>query len=251
MAELTLFSYRSGHSRLHRIDVRFKILGILFISMVSLNVRVLSLTILSCLLIILIIDCRLQLKSFLREIRYFLILMLIILIAHALSSKGTMVFQLYFLSISMQGLYEGALICWRLFLVVLVGLLFVSTTRPSEIKAAVEWFLNPIPFVSGKRLATMLSLVMRFIPVILDQARETAAAQKARCVENRKNPVYRLIRLGIPLIRRTFERADRLAVAMEARCYTENRADPELCATRMDWIALVVMILICGLIVSI
>jgi energy-coupling factor transporter transmembrane protein EcfT len=193
----------------------------------------------------------LQFKSFLREIRYFLILMLIILIAHALSTKGTMVFQLYFLSISMHGLYEGALICWRLFLVVLVGLLFVSTTRPSEIKAAVEWFLNPIPFVSGKRLATMLSLVMRFIPVILDQARETAAAQKARCVENRKNPVYRLIRLGIPLIRRTFERADKLAVAMEARCYNENRTDPELSATRIDWMALVVMILICGLVVSI
>jgi len=251
MAELTLFSYRSGHSGLHRIDVRFKILGLLFISMVSLNVRVLSLTILSSLLIILIVDCRLQFKSFLREIRYFLILMLIILIAHALSTKGTMVFQLYFLSISMHGLYEGALICWRLFLVVLVGLLFVSTTRPSEIKAAIEWFLNPIPFVSGKRLATMLSLVMRFIPVILDQARETAAAQKARCVENRKNPVYRLIRLGIPRISRTFERADKLAVAMEARCYTENRTDPELSATRLDWMALVVMILICGLVVSI
>jgi energy-coupling factor transporter transmembrane protein EcfT len=129
--------------------------------------------------------------------------------------------------------------------------LFVSTTRPSEIKAAVEWFLNPIPFVSGKRLATMLSLVMRFIPVILNQARETAAAQKARCVENRKNPVYRLIRLGSPLIRRTFERADKLAVAMEARCYTENRTDPELSATRTDWISLGVMILICSLAVSI
>jgi energy-coupling factor transporter transmembrane protein EcfT len=96
MAELTLFSYRSGHSVLHRIDVRIKILGLLFISMVSLNVRVLSLTILSSLLVILMIDCRIEFKSFLREIRYFLILMLIILIAHALSTKGAMVIQLYF-----------------------------------------------------------------------------------------------------------------------------------------------------------
>jgi biotin transport system permease protein len=240
MAELTLFSYRSGHSVLHRIDVRFKILGLLSISMVSLNVRVLSLTILSSLLIILIIDCRLEFKSFLREIRYFLILMLIILIAHALSTKGTMIFQFYFLSISMHGLYEGALICWRLFLVVLVGLLFVSTTRPSQIKAAVEWFLNPIPFVSGKRLATMLSLVMRFIPVILNQARENADAQKARCVENRKNPIYRLKKIGFPLLRRTFETADELAVAMEARCYSENRTEPEFTARLRDWMVLMV-----------
>jgi energy-coupling factor transporter transmembrane protein EcfT len=168
MAELTIFGYRSGHSVLHRSDVRFKILSILFISMVSLNARILSLTILSSLLVILVIDCRLKFKIFLQEIRYFFILMLIILIARTLSTKGTMVWKLYFLSISMQGLYEGALICWRLFLVVLAGLLFVSTTRPSEIKAAVEWFLKPIPFVSAKRLATMLSLVMRFIPLILN-----------------------------------------------------------------------------------
>jgi energy-coupling factor transporter transmembrane protein EcfT len=166
MAELTLFSYRSGHSLLHRSDVRFKILSLLFISMASLNVRVLSLTILSSLIIILVIDCRPAFNSFLREIRHFLFLMLIILVAHTLSTKGAMVFQFYFLSISIQGIYDGALICWRLLLIMLVGLLFVSTTKPSQIKAAVEWFLNPVPFVSGKRLATMLSLVIRFIPVI-------------------------------------------------------------------------------------
>ena len=251
MAELTLFSYRKGHSVLHRIDVRFKILGLLFISMVSLNVRVLSLTILSSLLIILAIDCRLKFKSFLREIRYFLILMMVILIAHTLSTKGTIVLKLYFLSISMHGLYEGALICWRLFLVVLVGLLFVSTTRPSEIKAAVEWFLNPIPFVSGKRLATMLSLLMRFIPVILNQARQNADAQKARCVENRKNPIYRIRKMGIPLLRRMFENADRLIFAMEARCYNENRMDPDLCFRPKDWVAFLLVSGLCVLLLII
>ena len=238
MAELTLLSYRSGHSLLHRIDVRFKILGLLFMSMVSLNVRVVSLAILSCLLIVLIIDCRFELKSLLREIRPFFILMLIVVIARALSAKGFMVFQFYFLSISMQGLYEGLLICWRLLFVVLVCLLFVSTTKPSQIKAAVEWFVKPIPGVSGKQLATMLSLVMRFIPVILNQVRETADAQKARCVEKRKNPIYRLKKMGLPLLRRTFENADRLIFAMEARCYNENRTDPDLCLCSTDWFAL-------------
>ena len=251
MAELTIFGYRSGHSVLHRSDVRCKILSILFISMVSLNARILSLTILSSLLIILLIDCRLKFKIFLREIRYFFILMLIILIARTLSTQGAMVWKFYFLSISMQGLYEGALICWRLFLVVLAGLLFISTTRPSEIKAAVEWFLKPIPFVSGKRLATMLSLVMRFIPVILNQAKETAEAQKARCVEMRKNPIYRIKNMGFPLLRRMFENADRLVFAMEARCYNENRTDPDLCFRPSDWLAIVWVTGLCALLLII
>jgi energy-coupling factor transporter transmembrane protein EcfT len=251
MAELTLFSYRHGHSLLHGIDVRFKILGLLLISMVSLNVRVLSLTILSALLVFFVVDCRLGFKSFFREIRYFLFLILIILLAHALSVKGTIVFRFYFLTVSIHGLYDGALICWRLFLVVLVGLLFVSTTRPSQIKAAVEWFLNPVPFVSGKRLATMLSLVMRFIPVILNQARETAEAQKARCVENRKNPIYRLKKIGFPLLRRTFENADRLIFAMQARCYNERRTDPDLCFRPTDWLAFFLVSALCVLLLII
>ena len=242
MAELTLFGYRHGNSLLHGIDVRFKILGLLLISLASLNVHVFSLTILNALLVFLVIDCRLGFKTILREIRYFLFLMLIILLAHAISAKGTIVYRFNFLTVSIHGLYDGALICWRLFLVVLVGLLFVSTTRPSQIKVAVEWFLKPVPFISGRRVATMLSLVMRFIPVILNQAKETAEAQKARCVENRKNPIYRFKTIGFPLLRRTFETAEELAVAMEARCYSENRTEPEFAARLRDWMVLLVSV---------
>ena len=175
--------------------------------------------------------------------------MLIILIARTLSTKGALVYYLYFVPISIQGLMDGIMICWRLFLIVMVGLIFISTTKPSQIKAAVMWLSAPIPFVSGQRLATMLSLVMRFIPVILNQARETSEAQKARCVENRKNPVYRLKKIGIPLLRRTFENADRLIFAMEARCYNENQTVPDLSFHRTDWLALSGICALCALLV--
>jgi len=64
------------------------------------------------------------------------------------------------------------------------------------------------------------------------------AAQRARAVENRKNPIYRLTKFVIPFIRRTFESADRLALAMEARGYTENRTQPQFSIRIRDWIAL-------------
>jgi energy-coupling factor transporter transmembrane protein EcfT len=96
----------------------------------------------------------------------------------------------------------------------------------------------------------MMGLVARFVPVILNQAKETVEAQRARCVENRRNPLDRLIRIGIPLIRRTFAQADKMAVAMEARCYVENRTDPELAAKRIDWLALAVMLIVGGVVAS-
>ncbi len=251
MAALTSFGFRSGTSLLHRLDVRFKLLFLILISSISLNGDFLRLGILTCLLTVLMVNSRLPLKSGLRELRFFLILLLLIMGARMVTTPGDPIIEIKFFSITRQGIFSGVLICWRLTIIVLLGFAFVFSTRSFEIKAAVEWLLKPFAFIPGKQIATMLGLTTRFVPVILNQANETAEAQRARCVENRKNPVYRLIRLGIPLIRRTFERADRLAVAMEARCYTENRTDPELCATRIDWMALVVMILICGLVVSI
>lgn len=217
----------------------------------SLSGDFLRLGLLSCLLTVLIVNSRLPLKSGLRGMRFFFILLLLVMGARMVITPGDPIIEIKFFSITRQGTLSGVLICWRLTIIVLLGFAFVFSTRSFEIKAAVQWFLKPFAFIPGKRIATMMGLTTRFIPVILNQANETAAAQRARCVENRKNPVYRLIRLGIPLIRRTFERADRLAIAMEARCYSENRTDPELCAARTDWIALVVMMLICGLIFSI
>jgi energy-coupling factor transporter transmembrane protein EcfT len=127
----------------------------------------------------------------------------------------------------------------------------VATTRSSEIRAAVAWFLRPFPFIPEKRVSIMMSLIMRFIPVIFDQAKVTVDAQRARGIENRKNPMYRLKKLALPLMRRTFERADKLANAMEARCYTENRTDPELLSRRRDWIALFLVIGLCLIVIAI
>jgi energy-coupling factor transporter transmembrane protein EcfT len=249
MAELSAFNFRAGSSVLHGLDVRFKLLFLVLISLISLKAYPVSLSVLTLVLLAPLLHAQGSLKSIFKTFRYFFIFLGFIFFARALSVPGSSVMEFKAVSITREGLYEGAIICWRLVIVVLTGSAFVSTTRPSEIKAAVEWLLNPFPFIPAKRVATMMSLIVRFIPVIFDQARETADAQRARGVENRKNPLYRLKKLGIPLMRRTFERADKLAVAMEARCYSETRTDPGLCARPRDWAALFAVICLCLFIV--
>ena len=131
----------------------------------------------------------------------------------------------------------------------MTGLSFVLTTRSSEIKAAVEWMLKPFPWIPAKRIAIMMSLVVRFIPIIFEQAKKTMEAQRARGVENRKNPVYRLKMFSIPFMRRIFERADKLVLAMEARCYSENRTDSLLSSGVKDWIAFIGVVSLCLIII--
>ena len=245
MAELTSFGYSGGDSLLHRMDARFKIISIIFLSLVSLNVSFRGIGLMTIILSGVIFYARLPLAAAFKELRYFLIMLLLIFVTRVLSTDGTPVINLQYFTISMQGIYNGILVCWRLAVIVILGFAFISTTRPSAIKAAVQWFLKPVPFFPEKKVAVMMGLILRFVPVILDQARETAEAQKARAVENRKNPVYRLTKFGFPLIRRTFERADDLVVAMEARAFTEHRTDPELTAGKRDWVVLMVVCCLC------
>lgn len=163
----------------------------------------------------------------LNSIKYFILLLFFIFIARALTVKGDILFSFYGMSITEQGLNEGILVAFRFFLVMLTGLLFSITTKPSSVKSAVQWFFKPIPFVPEKRVAVMISLSLGFMPVILKQAKEISDAQKARCSDLQKNPVKRITRLVLPLLKKTFLSADSLVLAMESRCYNDDRTDPE------------------------
>ena len=238
MAELSGFGYRAGTSFVHRLDVRVKMLCVALMGIAGLGAAPKSLAVLTVLLVWTARTVRLPFSSIASEFRYAWLLLAVVFAARAVSTPGTPLWTVSVLTISREGVQQGAWVCWRLALVFAAGLYFVHTTRPAEIKAAVEWMLRPVPWIPERRVAVMLSLIVRFIPVIFYQARATAEAQRARCAESRKNPLIRLVRLIVPLIRRIFEHADRLAVAMEARAYSEHRTGSHLSASLSDGLAL-------------
>lgn len=249
MAELNVLGFHAGNSVLHQLDVRFKLLFLVVISLSSLNAFIPSLVLLTLVLMAALSHAGLPLKTALKDLRYVLLLLLFVFMARSLSVPGSPVVEFKGVTVTREGLCEGAIVCWRLVIVIMTGLSFVLTTRSSEIKAAVEWLLKPCPWIPAKRIAIMMSLVVRFIPIIFEQAKMTMDAQRARGVENRKNPVYRLKMFSIPLMRRIFERADKLVLAMEARCYSENRTDSLLSSNVKDWIALIGVVCLCLIVI--
>jgi energy-coupling factor transporter transmembrane protein EcfT len=241
MAELTVFRFRPGQSLLHRLDVRFKLLFLVLLSLASLRSGAAGALLLILAFTGLIFYLRISFFSLCRTVRYFLLLLAVIFAVRAFSAPGAQVWGAGGITISREGLFEGAGICLRLWLLVLMGLTFIATSRPSEVRSAVAWILKPVPLVPESRVATMLSLIIRFIPLIFDQAAKTGEAQRARGIENRKNPAYRLKRFTIPFMRRIFEDADRLVIAMEARCYREDRTGHSFAARPADWAAAAVV----------
>lgn len=219
-------------------DPRFKLAGLILLSLSALWTGLPGALVLVAAPLALLAAARLPWSSAFRDLKVFFILLAFVFVARALSAEAPPAWTVLGIPLSPVGLREGLLVAARLLAVTLLGLALVVTTRPSDITAAVEWALTPVPLVPGPRIAVMMGLIIRFIPLIFDQARETSDALKARGLENRRNPVRRLAKLILPLVRRTFLDADQLALAMEARCYSERRTGPELHAAPRDWIGL-------------
>ena len=246
MAQLAALSYQPGNALLHRFDARLKLIALVMLSLATVKASVLGLSLATLIILMAAINANLALKRLFTELRYFSVLLAFVWLARGLTVPGETIIDLVYVSVSREGLTEGALICWRLSLVVLLGALLVTTSRSADIRAAIEWFLKPLPWVPHKRIGTMIGLMVRFIPIAFDQMYEIIDAQRARGVENRRNPFYRLPRLLIPALRKTFARADELAMAMEARCYSEQRADRVFSACPADWVTLGGVWLVCA-----
>jgi energy-coupling factor transporter transmembrane protein EcfT len=226
MANLTLFTFRAGTTALHRLDVRHKTALVCMVSLALFTSGFAGC--LACFLVLygLIRTIGVSFVRLLAQLKWFILLLGIMFVARALTIPGDPVFSFSGIVATKEGLAQGALVAIRFFLVMMTGLLFSATTRPADLKSAAQWFLKPIPFVPEKQVAIMISLFLRFLPLILDQAQQTSDAVNARCGNLHKNPVRRIRCLTLPVMKKTFMAADNLCLAMDARCFTEDRTDP-------------------------
>jgi len=238
MAELSVFGYRHGRSLLHRLDVRCKLISLLLLTSAVVAARPAAMGPFSLGAIALSTMLQLPLRRLGREIRLFIVFLLFIFVVRAVATPGVPVLAWQGLSVSREGLQAGAVVVWRLGMVLVLGLVFITTTRPSHLKAAVQWLLRPIPFVPGPKAATMVGLIVRFIPVFHQQVRETQNALAARGGVRRHFSVRWIRYLLWPSMRRVLLASDQLSLAMLARGYQENRTDPGLRVAPADGLAL-------------
>lgn len=249
MAALTVFHFIHRGSPLHKLDARAKLVCmVLFSVSASLASTRLDFTILTLTLLIALLVAQLPIITLLKELRYFSLLIVPVAIVHAFAVPGTPVAGFPIPGLTIEGINSGLVFAWRLVLIVVICVILTGTTSLSSLSNAIEWFLRPIPFVPASRVATMINLTFVFIPLVFDQASEMLTAQRARCIEGRRNPVKRISFIAFPLLTDTFRRTDEMVMAMEARCYCEDRTRAALTMTTNDWLAIVASALVSSLV---
>lgn len=222
MANRLAFHYIPKDSALHRWDARCKLIALLIATVGLTKAGGAALAGFTVIFAATAGAARAPVRNIVADIKGWWALLGIIFMMTAWSAPGPRMAGAPWLPVSAAGAAVGGLTCWRLTLMLGLGALFTATTPRGELQKAVAWLLRPFPFVPARRVAFMATLTIHFLPLLLDQSEEVRMASRARLGERRKNPIERMKFLALPLLRRSFLRAEELTLAMAARGYRED-----------------------------
>ncbi len=160
-----------------------------------------------------------------RTVRPMLFILIFTLALHLFLTPGPVLVRVGPITATWSGLVQGLFIGTRLVILIMFTSLLTLTTSPVELTDGLEDVLRPFSRlgVPHHELAMMMTIALRFIPTLLEEAERIMKAQMARGADFQSGNMLRRARnlapLLVPLFVSAFRRADELALAMEARCY--------------------------------
>lgn len=255
MKNITLGQYYPSESAMHRMDPRIKVvLAVLYIICATfLAKNIISFALLFVSAILLVLISRLPLKTVLRSVTPVIFVMLFASLFQIFGKSGEVpLVDWWIIHIYSEGLYGAGFMIIRIFALIIGTSIFLTyTTTPIELTDAIEDLLSPLRKIGVPvhDFAMMMTLALRFIPTLVDEADKIMTAQKARGADFSTGSLVQrakaLIPVLIPLIVSAFRHAVELAVAMECRCYhgdgTRTRLTVRKCHFS-DFVALFIVI---------
>jgi energy-coupling factor transport system permease protein len=247
---ITLGAYIPGDSLLHKFDPRVKIIGSLLLIagtlLVSSPAGILIYSITALLLLVL---SHLSWSRFFKGLRFIYVIVALSLIIQSFSVPGEVLWQVGSFNITREGIFSGALLSWRLLVIVILSSLVTYTTTSINLSAGLERMLRPLERLGlpVSQLAMMMGITISFIPLMLEEFQSVITAQQSRGAgfgsRNLIRQFKNLLPLLLPVVAGILRRADELSEAMEARCYrpgAHRSRMRELCLHSKDWTALAV-----------
>lgn len=230
LKDITIGQYVPGHSPIHKLDPRTKIID-LFFYMVALFLvdNISGYALLTGFTIVIILLSRVPARMFIRQLRPLWIILVLTFVLQTFMTAGDIIWQWGILTMTRQGLTLGIFMVVRLVLLVTVTSLLTLTTTPIALTDGIERVLKRLFIPVAHELAMMMTIALRFIPTLIEETEKIMNAQMARGADFESGGLIAraksLIPLLVPLFLSSFRRADELAMAMEARCYRggENR----------------------------
>lgn len=224
--DITIGQYYPAPSVIHRLDPRVKLVGTLaFIITIfcinNLAGYVVATVALGCLIKL----SKVPLKYMLKGLKAIFFILIFTSVLNLFLTPGTPVFEWKFIQITREGILMALKISVRLIYLILGSSIMTLTTTPNHLTDGLEKGLGPLKkiHVPVHEIAMMMSIALRFIPLLMDETDKIMKAQQARCADFESGNIFAraksLVPVLVPLFISSFRRANDLAMAMEARCY--------------------------------
>lgn len=226
LREITLGQYYPVDSVIHRLDPRTKLFGtLIFIVSLFLSKNIWGYVLATAALAAVIRMSRVPFSYMVKGLKAVLILLLISVSFNLFLTSGEVLVRFWIFRITKEGLRMAGFMAVRLIYLILGSTIMTLTTTPNALTDGLEksmGFLNKVG-MPVHEISMMMSIALRFIPILVEEADKIMKAQMARGADFESgNLIQRakaMIPLLVPLFISAFRRATDLAMAMEARCY--------------------------------
>lgn len=258
--DITIGQYYPIGSIVHRLDSRVKIIAtMLFVVWLFVFDSPLEYVLMGAGLFGVIILSKVPLRHILKGLRPVLFLLIFTILLNTIHATGDNVLVEWgFVRITVEGLINAAFLAIRLVMLIIGSSLLTFTTTPSELTDGIEKLAAPLKIfkVPVHEMAMMMSIALRFIPILVEETDKIMKAQQARGASFDTGSIVQkakaLVPLLVPLFVSAFRRATDLAMAMEARCYRGGKGRTKMKPLKykgVDYVTILVLVAFCAVLV--
>ena len=224
---IAIGQYVPGTSALHRADPRTKfVLTFAYMVVVMIADNYAAYLAAALYLGAAYVCARINVGKILRSLRPLIIMMVLTALLNLFFYRGTTVWiEVWKITIYKESALFALRMVLRIILLVLGSSVLTYTTTSVMLTDGLESLFSPLKKIRFPvhEIAMMMSIALRFIPTLIEEADKITKAQLARGADFESGNVFKraksMLPILIPLFVNSFRRADELAMAMESRCY--------------------------------
>lgn len=259
--DIIIGQYYPAKSPLHMLDARIKMVcSIAYLTLIFIIDGRLSYAAAAVFTAALIIISRIPIRVILKGLRPVLWILVFTALINifAVPGRAFMTVPVLGITATYEGLASAALISVRLILIVTAASLLTLTTLPLSLTDAIERLLKPLERIKvpAGDIAMMMTIAIRFIPTLGEEANRIKKAQQSRGADFETGNVIKrakaMLPVFVPLFLSAFRRADALAESMDSRCWglggRTRLNEPKL--TAFDIAAVIVFIIAAAAIIA-
>ncbi|MEG0365064.1 MAG: energy-coupling factor transporter transmembrane component T [Erysipelotrichales bacterium] len=254
---ITIGTYLPYNSIIHKINPLAKIISLILLLVGVFLIKDLKLYLVAIVLVFILVKvAKLSILRLMKSLKILMFMFIFLFIINLfIIKRGDLLYNFFGLEIYSGALYQTLLIFFRLMLMVFLSSILTMTTKPLDLTLGIEQSLTPLKKIGfpAHAVAMMISIALRFIPILVDETNKIMIAQTSRGVDFQaskiKEKIQAVISLLIPLFVSAFKRAEDLANAMEARGYNPNATRTRYVVFRWqlkDTLTIIVSVLFLG-----